>query len=144
LAAEGTLIRAPLMPGVAEEPPASSKDVCSVVEVADAAGPFLQSRPLAAHSLYQGLTGDFLSNCHPSEVTMIRLKSAYEKPSPEDGFCVLVDRFWPWDLDEKNTNLGLWLREVAPSIKLHEAFGENPEGIHTEKALAGSGLRSKT
>jgi uncharacterized protein YeaO (DUF488 family) len=57
---------------------------------------------------------------------MIRLKRAYEKPSPEDGFRVLVERFWPRDLDEKHAKIDLWLKEVAPSAELHQAFGETP------------------
>jgi uncharacterized protein YeaO (DUF488 family) len=58
---------------------------------------------------------------------MIRLKRAYEKPSPEDGFRVLVERFWPRDLDEKHAKIDLWLKEAAPSVELHQAFGEDPD-----------------
>jgi uncharacterized protein YeaO (DUF488 family) len=58
---------------------------------------------------------------------MIQLKRAYEKPSPEDGFRVLVERFWPRNLDEKHTKLDLWLKEIAPNIELHQQFGENPD-----------------
>jgi uncharacterized protein YeaO (DUF488 family) len=57
---------------------------------------------------------------------MIQLKRVYEKPSPADGFRVLVERFWPRDLDEKHAKLDLWLKEVAPSAELHQACGENP------------------
>jgi uncharacterized protein YeaO (DUF488 family) len=53
---------------------------------------------------------------------MIHIKRAYEKPLPEDGVRVLVDRFWPKDLDEKHAKLDLWLQEVAPSVELHQAF----------------------
>ncbi len=59
-------------------------------------------------------------------LTMIQIKFAYEKPSADDGFRVLVEPFWPRDLDEKHAKLGLWLKEVAPSIELHQAFGESP------------------
>jgi len=58
---------------------------------------------------------------------MIRLKRAYERPSPEDGFRVLVERFWPRDLDEKHSKVDLWLKAVAPSVKLHQDFGESPD-----------------
>ncbi len=54
---------------------------------------------------------------------MIQLKRAYAKPSPEDGVRVLVERFWPHDLDEKHAKLGLWMKEAAPSAELHLAFG---------------------
>ena len=57
---------------------------------------------------------------------MIQLQRAYAKPSPEDGFRVLVERFWPRDLDEKHAKLDLWLREVAPSVELHQKFGADP------------------
>ena len=58
---------------------------------------------------------------------MIQLKRAYEKPSPEDGFRVLVERFWPRDLDEKHAKIDLWLEEAAPGAELHRAFGESPD-----------------
>lgn len=56
---------------------------------------------------------------------MIQLKRAYEKPSPEDGLRVLVERFWPRDLDEKHAKIDLWLQELAPSEKLHVRFGHS-------------------
>ena len=58
---------------------------------------------------------------------MIQLKRAYDKPDPEDGFRVLVERFWPRDLDEKHAKIGLWLMEVAPSSEMHKKFGEDPD-----------------
>ena len=57
---------------------------------------------------------------------MIQLKRVSEKPSAEDGFRVLVDRFWPRDLTEKHAKLDLWLQEAAPSVQLHADFGECP------------------
>lgn len=58
---------------------------------------------------------------------MIRLKSVYAKPSAKDGFRVLVERFWPRELDEKHAKLDLWLKEVAPSAALHRRFGEDSD-----------------
>ncbi|HXG09815.1 MAG TPA: DUF488 family protein [Gemmataceae bacterium] len=58
---------------------------------------------------------------------MIQLKRAYEKPAPEDGYRVLVERFWPRNLDEKHAKIDLWLKEVAPSEEMHVQFGENPD-----------------
>ncbi len=57
---------------------------------------------------------------------MIQLKRAYEKPSPSDGYRVLVERFWPRDLDEKHAKIDLWLKDVAPSEELRVAFGHDP------------------
>jgi len=64
---------------------------------------------------------------------MIRLKRAYEKPSPEDGARVLVERFWPRNLDEKHSKIDLWLKEVAPSTELHQEFGESPDPARWEE-----------
>jgi uncharacterized protein YeaO (DUF488 family) len=64
---------------------------------------------------------------------MIRLKRAYARPSPEDGFRVLVERFWPRDLDEKHARLDLWLKDVAPGVELHREFGENPDPARWEE-----------
>jgi uncharacterized protein YeaO (DUF488 family) len=64
---------------------------------------------------------------------MIHLKRADEDASPEDGFRVLVERFWPRDLDEKHAKLDLGLKDVAPSAALHQAFGEDPDPARWEK-----------
>jgi len=64
---------------------------------------------------------------------MIRLKRAYEHRSTEDGFRVLVERFWPRDLTEKHAKVDLWLEDVAPSVGLHQAFGEDPDPTRWEE-----------
>ncbi len=56
---------------------------------------------------------------------MIRLKNAYDAASHEDGFRVLVERFWPRDLDKRHAKLDLWLKEIAPDATLHARFGED-------------------
>lgn len=57
---------------------------------------------------------------------MIRLKRAYEKPSREDGFRVLVERLWPRGLTKAEVALDLWLQEIAPSTGLRQWFGHDP------------------
>ena len=57
---------------------------------------------------------------------MIRLKRAYEKPGPEDGFRVLVERLWPRGLKKEAVALDLWLKDVAPSPELRRWFGHDP------------------
>jgi uncharacterized protein YeaO (DUF488 family) len=76
---------------------------------------------------------------------MILLKRAYEKPSPKDGFRVLVERFWPRDLNEKHAKIDLWLKAVAPSTELHRTFGENPISGRWEefRRLYSNELRNK-
>ncbi len=55
----------------------------------------------------------------PEDVaTMIKLKRAYEDPSPDDGFRVLVERLWPRGVSKEEAHLDLWLKDVAPSTEL--------------------------
>ena len=56
---------------------------------------------------------------------MIELKRAYEKPSPDDGFRVLVERLCR-GLTKENTHLDLWLKDVAPSPELRQWYGHDP------------------
>jgi len=55
----------------------------------------------------------------------IFLKRAYEKPSPDDGKRVLVERLWPRGLKDA-AKIDDWLREVAPSPELRKWFGHDP------------------
>jgi uncharacterized protein YeaO (DUF488 family) len=54
------------------------------------------------------------------------MKRAYEKPAPEDGFRVLVERLWPRGLKKEAVALDLWLKDVAPSPELRRWFGHDP------------------
>jgi uncharacterized protein YeaO (DUF488 family) len=56
----------------------------------------------------------------------IRLKRAYEPPSPEDGTRVLVDRLWPRGVRKSEAAIDCWLKEVAPSSELRRWFGHDP------------------
>jgi uncharacterized protein YeaO (DUF488 family) len=57
---------------------------------------------------------------------MIKLKRAYEAPSPDDGFRVLVERLWPRGVRKEEARLDLWLKDVAPSTQLRKWFGHDP------------------
>ena len=56
----------------------------------------------------------------------IRLKRAYEPPSPEDGTRVLVDRLWPRGVRKAEAVIDCWLKEIAPSSELRRWFGHDP------------------
>jgi len=56
----------------------------------------------------------------------IKLKRAYEKPSPDDGLRILVERLWPRGLTKEKAKVGLWLKDVAPSPDLRKWFGHDP------------------
>lgn len=57
---------------------------------------------------------------------MIKLKRAYDDPSPEDGFRVLVERLWPRGVSRDRLALDLWLKDVAPSTELRKWFAHDP------------------
>jgi uncharacterized protein YeaO (DUF488 family) len=60
------------------------------------------------------------------KIPMIRLKRAYEKPSPDDGKRILVERLWPRGLTKKSAAVDLWLKDVAPSTELRKWFAHDP------------------
>lgn len=57
---------------------------------------------------------------------MIRTRRAYEAPSPDDGFRVLVDRLWPRGVRKEDLPLDLWAKDLAPSPGLRTWFGHDP------------------
>jgi len=57
----------------------------------------------------------------------IKLKRAYEEPSPEDGTRILVDRLWPRGLSKKTAAIDQWLKEIAPSTELRKWFAHDPD-----------------
>jgi uncharacterized protein YeaO (DUF488 family) len=65
-----------------------------------------------------------MSNAHAHE--NIRLKRAYERPTPDDGVRVLVDRLWPRGLKKVNASIDYWMKEIAPSQELRRWFGHDP------------------
>lgn len=62
----------------------------------------------------------------PARHLNIRLKRAYEPPSPEDGVRILVDRLWPRGLGKSDAAIDRWLKDLAPSNDLRRWFGHDP------------------
>lgn len=56
----------------------------------------------------------------------ITLKRVYEKPSPEDGKRILVERLWPRGLKKEEAKVDEWLRDVAPSTELRKSYCHDP------------------
>jgi uncharacterized protein YeaO (DUF488 family) len=56
----------------------------------------------------------------------VKLKRAYESPSPEDGSRILIDRLWPRGISKKKAALDHWMKEIAPSTELRKWFGHDP------------------
>lgn len=57
----------------------------------------------------------------------IRLKRAYDEPSPEDGVRILVERLWPRGVSKERAALDRWAKELAPSPELRKWYGHDPE-----------------
>jgi uncharacterized protein YeaO (DUF488 family) len=57
----------------------------------------------------------------------LSIKRIYDKPDPSDGKRILVDRLWPRGLSKEKAEVGLWLKEVAPSHELRKWFGHDPK-----------------
>jgi len=60
----------------------------------------------------------------------IETKRVYEKPSPDDGYRILVDRIWPRGISRERAGIDLWLKEIAPSTDLRKWFGHDPARWH--------------
>src|SRR5205085_7360120 len=56
----------------------------------------------------------------------VRIKRVYEPPSHEDGVRVLVDRLWPRGLSKTRAAVDLWLKDLAPSVRLRRWFNHDP------------------
>ena len=63
---------------------------------------------------------------HPVPAHHVRLKRVYEPPSSEDGVRVLVDRLWPRGLSKPRAAVDLWLKDLAPSVRLRRWFNHDP------------------
>ena len=56
----------------------------------------------------------------------VRLKRAYDGPSRNDGYRILVDRLWPRGVAKDDLQVDLWLKDIAPSTQLRKWFGHEP------------------
>jgi uncharacterized protein YeaO (DUF488 family) len=56
----------------------------------------------------------------------IATKRIYQKPSPGDGYRVLVDRLWPRGVSRDEAGVDAWMKQVAPSDQLRRWFHSGP------------------
>lgn len=56
----------------------------------------------------------------------VLIRRAYLEPTADDGYRVLVDRFWPRGRSRDALRLDAWARELAPSPELIRWFGHDP------------------
>lgn len=57
----------------------------------------------------------------------ISVKRVYEKPHPDDGVRILVDRLWPRGLSKEKAGVDVWLKTIAPSNDLRNWYQHDPE-----------------
>lgn len=57
----------------------------------------------------------------------IRIKRAYESPTEDDGFRILVDRLWPRGVSKEKAKIAFWPKDLAPSTELRHWYGHDPE-----------------
>lgn len=56
----------------------------------------------------------------------IRCKRAYDTPTAQDGYRLLVDALWPRGVSKEDAALDEWDRALAPSTDLRRWFGHDP------------------
>jgi uncharacterized protein YeaO (DUF488 family) len=55
------------------------------------------------------------------------IRRAYDPPSSDDGYRILVDRVWPRGVTKDALRIDEWMRDVAPSTRLRQWFGHDPD-----------------
>lgn len=60
-------------------------------------------------------------------MSRIWIRRAYEPPTRNDGYRILVDRMWPRGISKKALAIDAWKRDLAPSTQLRKWFGHDPE-----------------
>ena len=74
----------------------------------------------------------------------IRLKRAYEKPTPGDGCRILVERLWPRGLSKDAAKVDFWAKDAAPSRDLRKWFDHDSEKWEEFKARYFAELDSRS
>ncbi len=54
------------------------------------------------------------------------LRRAYEPPTRNDGYRILVDRLWPRGVAKNDLQLDEWSHDIAPSDELRRWFDHDP------------------
>ncbi|MGC8551460.1 MAG: DUF488 domain-containing protein [Phycisphaerae bacterium] len=59
-------------------------------------------------------------------MAVIQIKRVYEKPLPDDGLRILVERLWPRGITKARAKIDVWLKDAAPSTELRKWFSHDP------------------
>jgi len=58
---------------------------------------------------------------------MLKLKNAYVKYTLEDGQRILIETLWPLELDIYYCKIHQWLKDLAPSYRIHNWLRSHPK-----------------
>lgn len=64
---------------------------------------------------------------------MLQIKRAYEAPSKDDGYRILIDKLWPRGMSKEKEHLYSWAKEVTPSTAIRQEFGHKEENFERFK-----------
>lgn len=64
---------------------------------------------------------------------MILIKRIYEPSGSTDGYRILIDRVWPRGISKEQADIGLWAKDIAPSVSLRKWFNHEPEKFQAFK-----------
>ena len=74
---------------------------------------------------------------------MIKIKRITESPQNEDGIRIMVESKCPEEIDLKEANVDLWLKEIAPDLECYDCLDENPANFDEFKEKYRDKLRDK-
>ncbi len=55
------------------------------------------------------------------------IRRAYDAPTSNDGYRVLVDRVWPRGVSKEDIHIDEWAKDVSPSADLRKWFDHDAE-----------------
>ncbi|WP_327351526.1 DUF488 domain-containing protein [Streptomyces sp. NBC_01304] len=67
----------------------------------------------------------------PPTAPTVRVRRAYDAPTPADGTRVLVDRLWPRGLSKGDAHFDAWPKSLTPSTELRRWY-HGDEGTYDE------------
>jgi uncharacterized protein YeaO (DUF488 family) len=74
---------------------------------------------------------------------MFKIKSIYKPTGKKDGYRILVSKSWPEGLPSDETNVDLWLKEIAPTKDIDEWIVEDSVNFDDFKIEYQNELRSR-
>lgn len=63
----------------------------------------------------------------------IKIRRAYVEKGQDDGYRILIDRFWPRGIKKEDLSFSWWPKEIAPSDELRESFGHDKDKFNDFK-----------